>query len=120
MAGGRAENTLAATAMTGLVTRSAILLVLLLGGCNLGPDYERPEVEMPVEFRATPATEAAAWPSEDWWRGFRSRELNALIEQARVENLDIAAAVARVRQADAQVRIAGAPLLPTVDATGSA
>ncbi|HXA26130.1 MAG TPA: efflux transporter outer membrane subunit [Acetobacteraceae bacterium] len=106
--------------MIRLATRGMMPVVVLLGGCNLGPDYQRPEVEMPVEFRATPATEAAAWPSEDWWRGFKSHELNSLIEQARVQNFDIAAAIARVRQADAQVRIAGAPLLPTVTATGNA
>ena len=98
----------------------AVPVALPLGGCNLGPDYQRPQLEMPVEFRATPATQEAAWPSEDWWRGFRSPELTELIEAARAENLDIAAAVARVRQADAQVRIAGAPLLPSVNASGSA
>ena len=75
---------------------------------------------MPVQFRATAATEAAAWPSDDWWRGFDSAELNALIEQARAQNFDIAAAIARIRQADAQVRIAGAPMLPTTNVTGNA
>ena len=90
-----------------------------LGACDLGPDYQRPEVEMPVQFRATEATGAAAWPSEDWWRGFGSPELNALIEQARTQNFDIAAAIARVRQADAQVRIAGAAMLPTTNAIGN-
>jgi NodT family efflux transporter outer membrane factor (OMF) lipoprotein len=95
-------------------------LVLLLGACDLGPDYQRPEVEMPVQFRATEATEAAAWPSEDWWRGFKSSELDVLIEQARAQNFDIAAAVARVREADAQVRIAGAPMLPTANASSNA
>ena len=75
---------------------------------------------MPVQFRATEATEAAAWPSDDWWRGFNSTELNALIEQARAQNFDIAAAIARVRQADAQVRIAGAAMLPTANGTGNA
>jgi len=65
-------------------------------------------------------TATEAWPSEDWWRGFKSPELDSLIEQARAQNFDIEAAIARVRQADAQVRIAGAPMLPTVDATASA
>jgi outer membrane protein, multidrug efflux system len=106
--------------LSSLLARCAMMLVLLLGGCDLGPDYQRPEVEMPLEFRASPATEAAAWPSEDWWRGFNSPELNALIEEARGQNFDIAAAVARVRQADAQVRIAGAPMLPLVTTTASA
>ena len=57
----------------------------------------------------------AALPSSLWWRGFRSKELTDLIEEALTSNLDIAAAVARIVQADAQARIAGAPLLPTID-----
>ena len=87
---------------------AALPLALLPGACDLGPDYLRPQVEMPVQFRATEATETAAWPAEDWWHGFDSRELNALVEQARTQNFDIVAAIARIRQADAQVRIAGA------------
>jgi NodT family efflux transporter outer membrane factor (OMF) lipoprotein len=105
--------------MIRLITGCALPLALLLGGCNLGPDYQRPEVEMPVAFRATQASEAAAWPSEDWWRGFSSPELDDLIEQARAQNFDIVAAIARIRQADAQVRIAGAAMLPTLGANAS-
>ena len=97
----------------------AVTAIVLLAGCNLGPDYHRPALEMPAIYRASQATEAAAWPAADWWRGFDSSELNELIDEARVRNFDIAAAIARVVQADAQVRIAGAALLPTLDATGS-
>ena len=93
---------------------------LLLVGCDLGPDYQRPEVELPLAFRATPASAAEAWPSEEWWRGFSSPELDQLMTQARAENFDIAAAVARIREADAQVRIAGAALLPNVTGTAGA
>jgi multidrug efflux system outer membrane protein len=93
--------------------------VLLLAACNLGPDYQRPELEIPAQFRATPATEAAAWPATDWWRGFNSPELDQLIDEARAQNFDIQAAIARVKQADAQVRIAGASLLPTANASGN-
>jgi NodT family efflux transporter outer membrane factor (OMF) lipoprotein len=106
--------------MKRLYRPAAVLCAVLLGGCDLGPDYVRPQVEMPVQFRATAGTAAEAWRSEDWWRGFRSPELDALIEQARTQNFDIQAAIARVRQADAQVRIAGASMLPTVDATANA
>ena len=54
--------------------------------------------------RATPrASRKRALPPLDWWRGFRSRELTEIIEDARAANLDIAAAVARIVQADAQV-----------------
>jgi outer membrane protein, multidrug efflux system len=91
----------------------------LLSGCDLGPNYHRPSPDVPPAYRATPETAAAAWPSADWWQGFRSPELNTLIEQARVQNFDIAAAIARVRQADAQVRIAGATLLPDISGTGN-
>ena len=93
---------------------------MLLSGCDVGPNYARPALDVPAAYRATPETAAASWPSTDWWRGFRSGELNSLIEQARDHNFDIAAAVARVRQADAQVRITGAALLPTVSGNGTA
>jgi len=54
-------------------------------------------------------------PSLDWWRAFRSRELTEIIEEALEANLDIAAAVARIVQADANARIGGAALLPAVN-----
>ena len=98
----------------------AVSALLLLAGCDLGPDYRKPALDIPARFRATAASQAAAWPSQEWWRGFNSAELDALIAQARTQNFDIAAAIARVRQADAQVRIAGAPLLPSLDATAGA
>lgn len=91
-----------------------------LGGCSLGPDYHRPALDLPAAYRATTASAAAAWPAEDWWRGFDSPALTALIEQTRAHNFDIAAAAARVQQADAQVRIAGASLLPALSGSGSA
>ncbi len=55
-----------------------------------------------------------------WWRGFGSKELTALIEEALTSNFDVAAAVARIVQADANARIAGAALLPIVDLNASA
>ena len=97
-----------------------LVCALLLGGCSLGPDYTQPSLEVPAAWRATPATAAQAWPSAEWWRGFGSPELNRLIAEAREGNFDILAAIARVRQADAALRIAGAPLLPGATATGKA
>jgi NodT family efflux transporter outer membrane factor (OMF) lipoprotein len=93
----------------------ALCLVPPLAGCVVG--YEKPDLalEVPDKYRHAPRNPEAALPSLDWWRGFRSRELTALIEAAQAQNLDIASAVARIRQADAQARIAGAALLPAVD-----
>jgi NodT family efflux transporter outer membrane factor (OMF) lipoprotein len=59
-------------------------------------------------------------PPLDWWHAFRSRELTEIIEAAREGNLDIAAAIARIVQADANARIAGAALLPIIDLNGNA
>lgn len=92
---------------------------VLLTGCSLGPAPSRPVMALPAAFRA-PATAAPAWPKQGWWRGFKSPELDALVRQARTHNFDIAAAIARIRQADAQVRIAGASLLPSLNVSGSA
>ena len=61
-----------------------------------------------------------AWPSADWWKGFSSPQLDVLIGEAQHTNDDIAAAVARVREADAQATIAGAPLLPAISGTANA
>ncbi len=72
-------------------------------------------VDVPPAYRAGSAGSRGALPAPDWWRGFRSGELNFLVERAYLDNLDIAAAVARIEQADAQTRIAGAPLLPMVN-----
>jgi outer membrane protein, multidrug efflux system len=80
----------------------------------------RTDLDIPAAFRASTAGAGAAWPTEDWWTGFGSQDLNALIEQARTHNFDIQAAIARVIQADAQVRIAGAALLPTLNGNASA
>ena len=98
----------------------AAACVLGLSACNLGPDYQRPPRPAPAAWHDADAQAAAAWPSQDWWKGFGSPQLDAYMAQARQANDDIAAAIARVHEADAQARIAGAPLLPTLDGGFSA
>jgi NodT family efflux transporter outer membrane factor (OMF) lipoprotein len=100
-----------------------LLLSLPLAGCLLTDDKLDPALDIPVSYNGAPKSQKAAeaaLPKLDWWRGFRSRELSDIIEQARESNLDIAAAVARIVQADATSRIAGSALLPIVDADGGA
>jgi outer membrane protein, multidrug efflux system len=86
----------------------------MLGGCNIAGDKPDLALDIPPHYRATGGSPHAAVPAPDWWRGFRSRELTGLMEEAQAHNLDIAAAIARIVQADAQSRLAGAPLLPNV------
>ena len=90
--------------------------LLLLTACSVGPAYKRPDIPPPAEWREAPPNEnEGIWPSADWWHGFGSQTLDDLIAEAQRSNDDLAAAVARVEEADAQARIAGAPLLPSVD-----
>lgn len=98
----------------------SICLVQMLSGCILGSEKPELAVDIPAAYRAGGPAPNAALPSSDWWRGFRSRELTALVEEAQVANLDIAAAVGRILQADAQARISGAPLLPILDLNADA
>jgi len=94
--------------------------VHMLSGCILGSEKPELAVEIPAAYRNGGRAPDAALPSLEWWRGFRSRELTALIEDAQVANFDIAAAVARIVQADAQARVAGSALLPVVDLNADA
>lgn len=87
------------------------------GACVLTQDLPDPALDVPTHYKY--AGKGDAPPSLDWWRGFRSAELAQLMEEAQTVNLDIAAAVARIVQADAQARQAGAALLPSVSTGGS-
>ncbi len=86
--------------------------LLALAACSVGPDYHRPEQPAPQAW--SNQDRAGAWPAATWWRGFHSPTLMTLLDQARRANPDLAAAVARVRQADAEVKIAGGALWPSL------
>ena len=55
----------------------AFITAAALGGCDLGPDYKRPDTATPGGWRED-RDESAAWPAADWWRGFGSAELNEM------------------------------------------
>lgn len=83
----------------------------------LTQDLPDPALDVPTQYKY--AGKAGAPPTLDWWRGFRSAELTQLMEEAQTVNLDIAAAVSRIVEADAQARQAGAALLPSLSGGGS-
>src|SRR6201991_1913133 len=98
---------------------AALCLALSSSGCLLTKDLPDPAVDIPAGYKAARLSKPQdAPPTLDWWRGFRSRELTELMEEAQTVNLDIAAATARFQQADAQARVAGAALLPTLNGNG--
>jgi multidrug efflux system outer membrane protein len=98
-----------------------VLAAALLAGCAVGPDYQRPELQLPAQYPV--AADAAAAPGADvpaqWWTLYGQPELDRLVAQALERNRDIEQAVARVEQADALARQAGAALLPRVDLAAS-
>ena len=97
---------------------AALCLIVSSEGCILTKDLPDPALDIPEGYKAARLTRADAPPTLDWWRGFRSRELTSLMEEAQTVNLDIAAATARFIQADAQARVTGAALLPSLSGTG--
>jgi NodT family efflux transporter outer membrane factor (OMF) lipoprotein len=97
-----------------------------LYGCAVGPDYVAPTTHFaPFHNHVTASTRQAATPApslDSWWTGFNDPMLVTVVQRALAQNLDLAAAFARVQQARAAASAAGAQLLPTVDfdATGTA
>jgi len=97
-------------------TAACCCAIAALAACSVGPAYKRPDIAAPKEWHDPFANEdAAVWPTPDWWHAFGSAKLDELITEAEHSNDDIGVAIARVREADAQARIAGAPLLPSLD-----
>jgi multidrug efflux system outer membrane protein len=103
--------------IAGLTT--AVLLPICLSGCrSVGPDYKRPQMDPPAEYRfASVQTPPASLADEPWWQVFDDPILQALIRDAIARNLDLRAAVARVEIARAQAGIAKSYFYPQVDAT---
>ena len=74
----------------------------------------------PGAFSGQPDSSQAIWPAADWWHNLGSGELTDLIGRAQAENRDLAAAVARVLQAQARVTVQRAPLFPQINGQSQA
>lgn len=90
------------------------IVLVVLAGCATTSAPPQPAVAVPDAWREAPKPLEAA-VSPDWWRAFNSAELADLIAAAFVGSPDLVAARERVSQAEAQVRVAGASLFPTLD-----
>jgi NodT family efflux transporter outer membrane factor (OMF) lipoprotein len=111
--------------MKPLHTVLAASLALLLGGCMVGPDYHRPQVSMPTQYKELPGWTAAspnadAAPKGDWWTAFNDPLLNQLEPMVSVSNQTVRQAYANYQEASAEVQVARAALFPTLGITGSA
>jgi len=93
----------------------ALCAALMLAGCDL--TWEKPDLSTPLpeRFRATAPKSAPSFHSaHEFVERFCSKELSRIVDEALANNNDIAAAVARITQADAQARVSSAPLFPTI------
>ena len=90
----------------------------LLSGCSLAPHYDRPDQELPAQWRSV---DLGATPLHtDWWNRFNDPVLSALVEEALKNNQDLAQSLANIDSAAAQVGVATAGLLPHVSGSGEA
>src|SRR5580693_7051988 len=98
--------------------------LISLGGCMIGPNYKRPNVPVPPQFKETASSvvtedKTPAVGYSDWWRVFDDPVLDGLETQVASANLDIRAAVARFDQAEAGTKYARSFLFPTIGAGAS-
>lgn len=94
---------------------SALLCAGLLSGCMLGPNYKKPELDLPA---AAEGEDFSVFENAQWWEMFEDPELNKLETEAVLYNRDLRQAVARVDEARAAVGIAVADQVPTIAAQG--
>lgn len=98
---------------------SLSLCGLLLSACAVGPDYQRPSVSAPAQFKQaegwSQATPSDALARGAWWELYGDRQLNGLVEQLNRDNQTVAQYEAQYRQAQALVRSTRGNLFPSVD-----
>ncbi|NIE74774.1 efflux transporter outer membrane subunit [Pantoea sp. Tr-811] len=99
------------------------LCAVMLSACTLSPDYHRPELSSPAQFKQaegwTQANPSDAIARGAWWEIYGDSELNALVEQLNRSNQTVAQSEAQYRQAQALVRSSRASLFPSLDLTTS-
>lgn len=102
---------------------SLLTVILLLTGCAVGPDYQRPSVSVPLQYK-----EARGWqqaqPQDgvakgEWWAVYNDATLSSLLRQVSLSNQNVAQYAAQYREAQALAAQSRAELLPTVGESGS-
>ena len=103
----------------------AALIVLLIAGCKVGPNYQRPALNMPGTYRQSvapdiaPTSPAPSIADEQWAAVFQDPTLQHLIQEALANNLDLRIAAQRVLESQTQVGIARSQQLPSVNGSAS-
>jgi multidrug efflux system outer membrane protein len=100
------------------------MILMLSTGCAVGPNYKKPAVPVPPEYRGLPAdqmgkSDVASFGDQKWWDAFQDEALRDLIKTALKQNYDVRIAAARILEARAQLGITRADQLPSVAASAS-
>jgi multidrug efflux system outer membrane protein len=104
------------TARAGLLAATALVVT----GCALGPDYVRPELPAPAEYRGVLSPQdAQSFADLEWTAVFGDPQLRAVIETALANNLDLQIALARVEEFRGRARVSRSYLGPEIRGVGS-
>jgi outer membrane protein, multidrug efflux system len=100
----------------------ATVAMTVLAGCMLGPDYQRPTLSLPAQYRdaepPTPGREAMSLADLQWFQLFQDEALQGLIRTALQQNYDVRIAAARILEAQARLGVTRSFLFPQVDGNG--
>ncbi|WP_183827477.1 efflux transporter outer membrane subunit [Aquamicrobium lusatiense] len=98
-----------------------VLTALVNSGCVVGPDYQKPDIALPLHWASAGKTASSRPPElSKWWRRLNDQTLDMLIEEAVAGNLDVAGSRARIREARASYRQNVGALFPSADGSASA
>jgi len=97
----------------------SVLIVILLAGCAVGPDYKRPVIESPPAWRIE-ETEAQETANTAWWHQLNDPVLNALIDEALKQNSDLKIATARIDEYVGRYLVGRSGLFPQIGVTAEA
>lgn len=95
-----------------------LVVISLIMGCTIGPDYEKPTGEIPEKWHKDKVFEQGDMRLEKWWEIFDDSSLNLLIETARENNKDIKIAMKNIEIAEFSSSISKSLLFPTIDSSG--
>ena len=95
-----------------------VMVAAILAACGTAPPQQRPDLRVEIADAWARSDSAAAETGGSWWERLGDPELTNLVTAALASNLDLQAAAARLRAANGQAKIAGAPLWPQVNAGG--
>lgn len=106
--------------------KSSLLLSLIVCGCAVGPDYKKPEVDIPTTYRSDKnidsknKTSIEFIASNEWWKQFNDPELNNLVEEGLANNRDLQVAISKVRQASGNLMTTRSQFFPQVGLSNTA